>query len=141
MRPPSIKSAPITSFIRVIADEGASVMPILKKISLKVSRPGYAGSLTGNYLGAVMLAAHTISRERSGISLHLMARNMKTKLSGQQRHMVELLAQGYRPIQIAELTGLKMPTVKTHLSLAYEKLGVNNSLDAVVRARELGMIQ
>lgn len=37
--------------------------------------------------------------------------------------MLEMLAQGYRPQQITEATGLKMPTVKTHLSLTYEKLG------------------
>lgn len=128
-------------FIRVIADEGASIKPILKKISTKIARPDYKGSLSSTYVGEVLLAAHAISKQRRGIDYHLIANGTKVKLSRQQKLMVELLAQGYRPQQIGEVTGLKMPTVKTHLSLAYEKLGVNNSLDAVLRARELGLIE
>lgn len=128
-------------FIRVIVDEGASVLPILKKISAKTARQDYEDSLMARYVGEVTLAAHAISKERRGIDYNLAASGVRVKLSRQQKHMVELLAQGYRPQQIAEVTGLKMPTVKTHLSLAYEKLRVNNSLDAVLRARKLGLIE
>lgn len=127
-------------FQRVIVDEGASIKPILKKLCAKITKADYTGGLSMTYVNEILLAAHAISKKRRGIDYHLLVKGKGVKLSRQQKHMVELLAQGYRPQQIAEVTGLKMPTVKTHLSLAYEKLGVNNSLDAVLRARELGLI-
>ena len=63
------------------------------------------------------------------------------KLSGQQKHMLELLSQGYKNAEISEMTGLSIPTIKTHTSLAYKKLDVNNAMDAVLKARELGLIE
>lgn len=43
--------------------------------------------------------------------------------------------------EIAEETGLSIPTIKSHTSLAYRKLGVTNAMDAVLKARELGLIE
>ena len=54
--------------------------------------------------------------------------------------MIELLAEGHRNSEICQLTGLKLPTVKTHISAAYKKLGVNNAMDAILKARELGLL-
>lgn len=42
--------------------------------------------------------------------------------------------------QIAEITRLKIPTIKSHTSIAYKNLVVNNAMDAVLKARELGFI-
>jgi LuxR family maltose regulon positive regulatory protein len=54
--------------------------------------------------------------------------------------MMEFLALGYNNAEIARVTGLALPTVKIHLMLAYEKLDVHNAIDAVIKARELGLI-
>jgi len=54
--------------------------------------------------------------------------------------MLELLAQGYKNQEIVRLTGLALPTVKGHLTLAYEKLDVNNAMDAILKARALGFL-
>ena len=54
--------------------------------------------------------------------------------------MLTLLAQGYKNAEISEMTGLGSPTIKSHTSLAYKKLGVNSSMDAVLKAKELGLI-
>jgi len=63
------------------------------------------------------------------------------KLSSQQRLVLELLAKGYKFAQIVEETGLSLNTIRTHTKKAYLKLGVNNSLDAVVHARQLGLLE
>jgi LuxR family maltose regulon positive regulatory protein len=34
-----------------------------------------------------------------------------------------------------------LTTVKTHTSLAYQKLNVNNAMDAVLKAQALGLIE
>lgn len=54
--------------------------------------------------------------------------------------MIEYLARGYKNTDIANETGLSVRTVKTHLFLAYQKLGVSNAADAVAKAREIGVI-
>ena len=63
------------------------------------------------------------------------------KLSKQQTYMLELLSQGYKNAEIAEMTGLSIPTIKSHTSLAYKKLEVNNAMDAILKAKELGIIE
>ena len=54
--------------------------------------------------------------------------------------MIEYLAKGYTNADIAEDTGLSVRTIKTHLFLAYEKLGVSSAAEAVSKARDLGII-
>jgi LuxR family maltose regulon positive regulatory protein len=127
-------------YIRVIADEGAAIEPLLARISAKVNREDYRGPLERGYVTAVMLAARSISKKRRGIAVNMKHAQKPAKLSKRQRLMIELLAQGYGGRQIAEITGLKLPTVKGHIQLAYGKLNVNNAMDAVLKARELKII-
>ena len=42
--------------------------------------------------------------------------------------------------EIAAETGLTLPTVKSHVQAAYRKLDVHAAPDAVLRARELGLL-
>ena len=129
-------------FIRVVADEGETVVPILKRILAAVAGKGYAGPLKRDYVSEVMLAAHGFGGRHSGYMAGAVKKKDKpVKLSGQQAYMLELLCQGYKNAEISEMTGLTVPTIKTHTSLAYKKLGVNNAMDAVLKARELGLIE
>ncbi|MSC83095.1 hypothetical protein EAI89_04205 [Eubacterium sp. am_0171] len=128
-------------FVRVIADEGASILPVLKRVASYVSSADYKGALSQKYLNDILLAAHAAAKQYKGVTANFTCTDKPVKLSKQQVRMVELLSQGYRNAQIAEITGLAIPTIKTHTSLAYQKLGVNNALDAVLRAKELGIIQ
>lgn len=127
-------------FILTVADEGAAILPVLKRLRARINRDDYKGSLQRAYVQEVMLAAHETSKQHKGIACHLAASSKPVKLSGQQKRMIELLAQGYRNSEICELTGLKLSTVKTHTAMAYKKLGVNNAMDAVLKARELRLI-
>ena len=126
-------------FIRVVADEGAAVLPALKKLLAKVERSGEKSELDRVYVNNVYLAAYAESKRHEGVTAHLDTKPIK--LSKQQKMMIELLAQGYRNADIMEKTGLTINTVKAHTRLAYEKLGVSTAADAVIRARELGLIE
>ena len=128
-------------FIRIISDEGAMVIPALKRISRKIADDGYRGPLKTQYVSELILAAHEISKRHRGLVSTISADKKPTKLSRQQKQMLKLLSEGYSQAKIAAITGLKIPTIKTHTSLAYQKLGVNNALDAVLKARELGLLE
>jgi LuxR family maltose regulon positive regulatory protein len=54
--------------------------------------------------------------------------------------VLELLAKGYRNAEIVEITNLSINTVRYHTKIVYQKLDVNNAKDAVLRARDLGLI-
>lgn len=128
-------------FVRVVADEGEAVVPVLKRILSKVGGKGYTGSLTRAYVNAVMLAAYSFGISHKGYMVEPGRKSDKpVKLSKQQTLMLELLAQGYKNAEISEMTGLSIPTIKSHTSLAYKKLGVNKVMDAVLKAKELGLI-
>ena len=126
-------------FIRVIADEGAAILPILKRIQSEANEANDSNTAMRSYINEVILAAHSMSKRCSGV---IMAKERKKalKLSKQQKNMLLYYSQGYKNAEIAEMTGLSIPTIKSHASVAYRKLEVNNSLDAVLKARELGLI-
>lgn len=126
-------------FIRVFADEGRALLPILKKLLKRSDKetdpymPGY------RYLQELYLAAYAQSKRHKGIAC---AAELKPiKLSKQQKYVLELLAKGYKNAEIIELTGLSINTIRAHTKVAYQKLEVNNMMDAVLRARELGLIE
>ena len=126
---------------RIVIDEGAAVLPVLKRISLKTGKQGYAGKLRHEFVNECMISAYAFAKQHKGITANFVRQQKHVKLSGQQTQIITLLSKGYNNAMIVEETGLKITTIKTHTSLAYQKLDVNNAMDAVLRARELGLIE
>lgn len=125
-------------FIRVFADEGKTILPILKKLMKKENTENNQGMPSGNYLREVYQAVYEQSKRYTGIIAA--PRRKHVKLSPQQKHIIELLAKGYKNAEIVELTGLSINTVRYHTKEAYRKLEVNNAADAVSLAKELNLI-
>lgn len=124
-------------FIRVFADEGNAILPILKRILRKSdaeteSTPAY------KYVREIYQAAYEQSKKHKGIAC---APEYKPiKLSKQQKYILELLAKGYKNAEIIALTGLSINTIRSHTRAIYQKLEVSSAMDAVFRARELELI-
>jgi LuxR family maltose regulon positive regulatory protein len=125
-------------YIRVFADEGKAILPVLKRLLKKTEEQSVPGTPGGSFVKEVYLAAYEQSKRYKGIAFA--AELKQIKLSGQQKYMLELLAKGYRNADIVELTGLSINTVRYHTKEAYLKLEVTNAMDAVLRARALGLI-
>lgn len=66
---------------------------------------------------------------------------MRDKVSKRQIEILELMAEGYKEEDIAHKLGIALVTLRTHKTLLYKKLGVNNSVSAVVTAIDLGIIK
>lgn len=124
-------------FIRPFSIEGACVVPILKKCLSRIERYPGRYEFDRRYVNEIYIAAQEQAGRRIGLPE---SGTYIKKLSKQQKRMVEYLAKGYTNADIADETGLAVRTVKTHLFLAYEKLGVSSAAEAVAKARELGMI-
>ena len=62
-------------------------------------------------------------------------------LTGRQRELLELIAQGRDNAQIAASLGLSEKTVRNHITGIFDRLHVENRAQAIVRAREAGFGQ
>lgn len=61
-------------------------------------------------------------------------------LSARQRECLKWAALGKSARDTGEIIGISQRTVESHLSLACELLGVRTRIQAVVAARELGLL-
>ncbi|MEP0369076.1 MAG: LuxR C-terminal-related transcriptional regulator [Cyclobacteriaceae bacterium] len=65
----------------------------------------------------------------------------KDRITKRQTEILQLMAEGYKEEDIAHKLGISHVTLRRHKSLLYPRLGVNNSVSAVVTAIDLGLIK
>jgi len=61
-------------------------------------------------------------------------------LTPREREVLRLLAEGLSSRSVAAKMGISYTTVRTHIRSLGSKLGVHSKLEAIVKARELGLI-
>jgi LuxR family transcriptional regulator, maltose regulon positive regulatory protein len=131
-------------YMRVFVDEGAPMAALLAKLmtAAQVRGSGPADGVPPGYLAglaeAFAQAGHVVRPQaRRGAVLP----GLVVPLSARELEVLELLAAG-RPNQaIAEELVVSLDTVKRHVTHILDKLGVANRTQAVVRARELGLLR
>lgn len=62
-------------------------------------------------------------------------------LTERERNVLFYLAQGYKNNEIGKALNISVHTVKAHLETIYEKLGVVNRVQAVIKALQLNCIE
>jgi LuxR family maltose regulon positive regulatory protein len=70
----------------------------------------------------------------------LVSRSLIEPLSEREREVLQHFAEGLSNQEIASRLSLSPHTVKVHSRNIYGKLGVHNRMQAVARARALGML-
>ena len=126
-------------FVRIIADEGASVLPVLKDCLNALNAHDKQCGLNRAYVNNVYLAAYAASKKHRGLAWNIHVKPVK--LSRQQAMILSMMAKGFKQKQIAEMASLALPTVKSHTYVMYKKLDVNNAADAILKARDMGLIE
>ena len=66
---------------------------------------------------------------------------MKKQITKRQIEILQLMAEGYKEEDIADKLNISHVTIRRHKTLLYKKIGVNNSVSAVVTAIDLGLIK
>jgi LuxR family maltose regulon positive regulatory protein len=115
--------------VRIFVDEGAPIARLLYKAAARGLAPVYTGRL---------LAAFPVS-ETTPPSLDLPAELIEP-LTERELEVLQLIAEGLSNKEIAHQLVLSLPTVKWHASNVYGKLAVNNRMQAVAKARSLGIL-
>ncbi len=75
--------------------------------------------------------------EERGLAFDSVGSDGMAQLSARERAVVDLVVQGLRNRDIANLLGIAEGTVKVHLHKVYEKLGVGSRTELVIYARDL----
>ena len=65
---------------------------------------------------------------------------IKTELTDRERTILKLIADGYRPAEIADDAGVAESTVRGQLRFAVAKMGVKTAERAAIKAKRLGLL-
>jgi LuxR family transcriptional regulator, maltose regulon positive regulatory protein len=129
--------------LRVFVDEGAPMASLLGRLlTTPATTPAVATNVPPAYLGRLLerfeqAGQAALPRSRRGAALP----GLVVALSARELEVLQLLAAGKPNPAIAEELVISLDTVKRHVTHILDKLGVANRVQAVTRARELGLLR
>lgn len=130
-------------YLRVFVDEGAALAAVLRALLTTPARARAIGHVPSAYLTAVLDAFG-----QAGQAIPLPGPGQPAALSGviaplspRELEVLALLAAGKPNQAIADELVIALDTVKRHVTNIFGKLAVSNRTQAVVRARELGLLR
>ncbi len=123
----ALRLAEPEGYVRIFVDEGLPMTQLLSEASVHGMMPDYVGKLLAVFEGGKKpdLAANQPLIE---------------PLSLRELEVLQLIAQGLSNHEISERLFLALSTVKGHNQKIFEKLQVQRRTEAIVRARELGLL-
>jgi LuxR family transcriptional regulator, maltose regulon positive regulatory protein len=130
-------------WLRVFVDEGAPMATLLGTLlTAPATTRAVATHLPPAYLdrlleGFEQAGQAVLPRSRRGAALP----GLVVALSARELEVLQLLAAGKPNPVIAEELVITLDTVKRHVTHILDKLGVANRVQAVTRARELGLLR
>jgi RNA polymerase sigma factor (sigma-70 family) len=92
----------------------------------------------------VVAAGGTLITPRTIATLLHKRRSMDAQLESltqREREVLHHMAEGMSSREIAKRLGISYTTVRTHIRSLGAKLGVHSKLEAIVKARELGLVE
>lgn len=119
-------------FIRVFLDNG--VLEVLEALNEK--SPDYP-KYNKRYVRKLIYLIKTQRLSPSDVANGL----KNIRLSARQQSMLLYLSQDMTYDEISKKTGLKITTIRTHISNLYRKLDATHKKEALEKARELGFIE
>jgi ATP/maltotriose-dependent transcriptional regulator MalT len=130
-------------YVRVFVDEGAPMAALLGKLLTARAAPAaVAGELPPDYLARL-----TEAFEQAGQVVLRQSRRdavppgLVVPLTSRELEVLQLLATGRSNRAIGDELVVSLDTVKRHVTHILDKLEVANRTQAVIRARELGLLR
>jgi LuxR family maltose regulon positive regulatory protein len=114
-------------YIRLYVDEGTPMVALLRQAQVRGVAPAY--------VAALLTACGSAPQAPSAAAPALVE-----PLSTRERELLRLLAAGLSTPEIAAQLFITTGTVRNHLKSIYGKLAVHSRLQAVERARALGLL-
>jgi LuxR family maltose regulon positive regulatory protein len=131
----AVRLAEPEGYIRRFVDEGAPMAVLLSRLREQQRKRGPTP-----YLDTVLAAFRQDGTAHERAGQHTTAQPLLDPLSARELEVLQLLARGDSNPEIAEVLVLSSQTVKSHVRNILSKLGVKNRVQAVARARALGLL-
>jgi LuxR family maltose regulon positive regulatory protein len=131
----ALQLAECEGYVRLFADEG----PPMARLIFEVAKSGVAPRYMRRLLAACNRPEGEGARPR-GPSPTPSSAALVEPLTAREQEVLQLLAEKRSNAEIAEQLFISLPTVKSHTSNLYGKLGVHNRREAVAQARILGLL-
>lgn len=118
------------NFVRTIARYGTAVLPLLK---------AYGGIKGDKYYGRVLAE----TKRQASLYQNYLVPNITNRemLTDKELQVLKLICQNKSNAEISEILDIKMPTVKTHISNIFRKLGVKKRSEVKTEARKLELVE
>jgi len=121
-------------FIRIFVDEGPPMARLLYE--------ALSWGIETNYVQKLLAAFPETEPEKAAKKQKLISDGEWIEpLSDRELEVLQLIAEGLSRQEIASQLVLSLNTVKTHARNIFSKLGVNNQMQAVGKARGLGLLE
>lgn len=124
-------------YVRPIAQYGAAVLPMLLEMQAMGPEAGEDRDWAA-WVGALVRVSRTQASRYPDYLAE--APGLAEPLTETEEQVLRLLCQSKSNAEIGELLGIKLPTVKTHVSHILAKLGVRRRMQAVEQARRLHLV-
>jgi LuxR family maltose regulon positive regulatory protein len=122
-------------YVRTFADEGPPMSALLSEVLEIQRRERLASDVPAYYLRKLLAA---LDHDASGAATP--GSGLPEPLSEREMEVLALIAAGKSNRQIAKDLFVAQSTVKTHVNNIHRKLDARNRIQAVARARELGLL-
>lgn len=114
-------------YFRAFVDEGSVIVPLLRRAKVVSSRPGYVQRI----VDAIKDQEPVFSEDGQSCAQVLGRREVQ---------VLKLAYTGLVNKEIASLLGLSSETVKSYFKSISTKLGVNNKMEAIRKASDMGLL-
>ncbi|MEZ4711271.1 MAG: LuxR C-terminal-related transcriptional regulator [Caldilineaceae bacterium] len=129
----ALEIAEASGLIRLFVDEGAPMAALLRAAAARKPRPAYVGKLLAAFEPQPTRAAMAAAPAPS-------AQALIEPLSERELEVLQLIAEGLSNREIGQRLYIAIDTVKGHNRRIFGKLQVQRRTEAIVRARELGLL-
>ena len=120
-------------FLRTFLDEGARIQDLLRHATTR--------GLAGEYTRRVLAAFNAPAAKQTAPSKPISDSGSSAQaLTTRELEILRLIAGGLRNQEIADHLSISAATVKRHIANAYGKLGAGHRTEALLRAKELGLL-
>jgi LuxR family maltose regulon positive regulatory protein len=126
------------NYTQLFSNDGAELVNMLYKLQKRSVQPKHSGSLSAGFVKTLYVAAVEGSKRSRGLTGGRTPENLT--FTDKQKIVMRFMCEGLNRNEIAEKTGLKPNTVKSHTELIYKKLDVSNSVDAILKIKKLDVL-
>ena len=123
-------------YIRLFVDEGELMVKLLRE----AARKGIASDYCAKMLQAFSQEDHHEKSGKYTPSFSALSLSLSEPLTKQERKTLQLLATPLAIPQIASELVVEVSTIRTHIKRIYSKLDAHTRIEAVQKAKELGML-